>query len=130
VDIETKEQSKEWMHRHSPSKTKTFKQTSTRKLMATVFRDRKAVLMVEFMQQGTTVTSEVYCETLKELRRIIQIKRCGMLTCGVVFLRDNARPHTAARTRALLEHLNWKLLDGPPCSPDLAPSGYHLFTYL
>jgi hypothetical protein len=27
--------------------------------------DRKGVLMVEFMQQGTTITSQVYCETLK-----------------------------------------------------------------
>jgi hypothetical protein len=34
--------------------------------MATVFWDRKGVLMVEFMQQGTTVTSEVYCKTLKK----------------------------------------------------------------
>jgi hypothetical protein len=35
------------------------------KLMTSVFWDRKGVLMVEFMQQGTTITSEVYCETLK-----------------------------------------------------------------
>jgi hypothetical protein len=27
----------------------------------------------------------------------------GMMTSGVVFLHDYARPHTAARTRALLE---------------------------
>jgi hypothetical protein len=27
------------------------------------------VLMVEFMQQRTTITSEVYCKTLKKLRR-------------------------------------------------------------
>jgi hypothetical protein len=33
--------------------------------MATVFWDRKGVLMVELMQQGTTITSWVYCETLK-----------------------------------------------------------------
>jgi hypothetical protein len=42
-----------------------FTQVSARKLMATVFWDRKGVLMVEFMQQGTTVL-EVYCETLKK----------------------------------------------------------------
>jgi hypothetical protein len=61
VNGETKEQSKRWMHTNSPNKPKNFKQTlSARKLMATVFRDRKGVLMVEFMQQGTTVTSEVY----------------------------------------------------------------------
>jgi hypothetical protein len=53
-----------------------------------------------------------------------------MLTYGVVLLHENARPHTAARTRALLEHFNWELFDYRVCSPDLAPSNCHLFTYL
>jgi hypothetical protein len=53
-----------------------------------------------------------------------------MLTCGVVLLHDNALPHTAASTQALLQHFNWKLSDHPPYSPDLTPSDYHLFTYL
>jgi transposase len=54
-----------------------------------------------------------------------------MLTYGVVLLYDNARLHTAARTCALLKHLNWELFDyPPPYSPDLAPSIYHLFTYV
>jgi hypothetical protein len=53
------------MHK-SPNKLKKFKQTlSSRKLMAAAFWDRKVVLMEEFMQQGTTINSEVYCETLK-----------------------------------------------------------------
>jgi hypothetical protein len=38
---------------------------SARKLMAAVFWDRKGMLMVEFMQQGITIVSELYCETLK-----------------------------------------------------------------
>jgi histone-lysine N-methyltransferase SETMAR len=53
-----------------------------------------------------------------------------MLTYGVVLLHDNARPPTVARTRALLQHINWELFDHPPYSPDLAPSDYQLFTYL
>jgi hypothetical protein len=61
VNVETKEQSKQWMHTHSPNKLKKFKQTSARKLLATVFWDRKGVLMVEFLQQGTAITSEMYC---------------------------------------------------------------------
>jgi hypothetical protein len=66
VNVDTKEQSEQWIHPHSPNKMKKFKQTlSTRKLMATAFWDRKGVLMVEFMQQRTTIISEVYCETLK-----------------------------------------------------------------
>jgi hypothetical protein len=65
VIVETKEHPKQWMHTHSPNKPKKFKQTSARKLMAAVFWDRKGVLVVEFMQRGTTITSEVYCEALK-----------------------------------------------------------------
>jgi hypothetical protein len=39
--------------------------------MAAILWDRNGVLMVEFMQQGTSVTSEVYCETLKEQHGVI-----------------------------------------------------------
>jgi histone-lysine N-methyltransferase SETMAR len=86
--------------------------------------------MVEFMQQGTTVTSKVFCEMLKGLRRAIQKKRHGMLTSGVVLLHDNTCLHIAACTQALLEHFNWELFDHPPYSPDLAPSDYYLFYYM
>jgi hypothetical protein len=65
VNVETKEQSKKQMETHSTNKLKKFKQTlSARKLMATVFWDKERVLMVEFMQQGTAKTSEMYCKTL------------------------------------------------------------------
>jgi hypothetical protein len=47
---------------------------STRKLMATVFWDRKGVLIVEFTEQGTTMTSKAYCETLKRLHRPFRTK--------------------------------------------------------
>jgi hypothetical protein len=99
-----------------------------RKLMATVFWDRKGVLMAEFMHQGTTVTSEAYCETY--VGPAIQNKRHGMLTYGVVLLHDNVRQHTTARTRTLLEHFKWDLFDHLPYSPDLAPKHCHLLTCL
>jgi hypothetical protein len=38
---------------------------SAGKLMATVFWDWKGLLVVEFMQEGTTVMSEVCYKTLK-----------------------------------------------------------------
>jgi hypothetical protein len=58
------------MYTHSPNKLDKFKQTlSAKKLMPAVFWDRKGMLMVEFMQQGTTITSELYYETLKKLCR-------------------------------------------------------------
>jgi hypothetical protein len=53
------------MDAHTFTKPENYKQTSAGKLMATVLWDSKGVLMVEFMQQGTTITSQMYCETLK-----------------------------------------------------------------
>jgi histone-lysine N-methyltransferase SETMAR len=82
------------------------------------------------MAPGTTIMSEVYCETLNKLQRSIQNKWCQMLTKGVVFLHDNARSQTVAHTNALLviKLFIWEISDHPPYSPELAPSNYHLFT--
>jgi hypothetical protein len=84
--------------------------------------------MVEFMQQGTTIMSEVYCETLKILHNAIHNNRYGMLTSNIVLLHDNVRPHTAACPRALLEYLNWELFGHPLYSLILALSDYMCFS--
>jgi hypothetical protein len=42
--------------------------------MAKVFWDRKEVMMVEFMPEGTTLTLELYYETPKNLRMANQKK--------------------------------------------------------
>jgi hypothetical protein len=104
-------------HIHQTSQ-KNFKQMSARKLTAAVFWDRKGVLIVEFMQHGATIMSQVYCETLTKLLRAIQNKRHGMPS-GVVLLHDNAHLHTAARTQALLEHFKWEFFDQPHYSHDI-----------
>lgn len=130
VNAESKQQSMQWRHSSSP-KPKKFKQTqSQRKIMATVFWDQKGVLLVDFMEPGTTITSQVYCETLSKLRRAIQNQRRGMLRSGIVLLHDNARPHTAARTIETIQKFRWEIFHHPPYSPDLAPSDYHLFLHL
>jgi hypothetical protein len=64
LNVETKEQSKQWMCTYSPNKRKKLIPTSPRKLITAVSWDRKGVPLVVFMQQGTTMTSKVYCETL------------------------------------------------------------------
>lgn len=127
---ESKQQSMEWRHSTSPRKIK-FKQTmSARKIMCTVFWDRKGVLLVEFLPRGDTINSETYCDTLSKLRRAIQNKRRGMLTTGVILLHDNARPHVANRTQDLIRKFGWEQFEHPPYSPDLAPSDFHMFLQL
>ncbi|GBN55167.1 hypothetical protein AVEN_231701-1 [Araneus ventricosus] len=80
------------------------------------------------MTRGTTINSEVYCRTLKKLKRAIQNKRCGLLSSGVVLLHDKARPHTAIRTGEVLRKFKWDVFQHPRYNPDLAPSDFHLFT--
>jgi histone-lysine N-methyltransferase SETMAR len=53
-----------------------------------------------------------------------------MLSAGIVFLHDNARPHTARWTASLLQEFGWEVFNHPPYSPDLAPSDFHLFLHL
>ena len=48
----------------------------------------------------------------------------------IYFLPDNARPHVAKSTREKLLKLGWVTIRNPPCSPDLAPTDYHLFRSL
>lgn len=38
-----------------------------------------------------------------------------------VLLQDNVTPHTARTTQQMLQGHNFRLLDWPPCSPDLNP---------
>jgi hypothetical protein len=72
---------------------------------------------MEFMQQGTTITSEAYFKTLNKLHRAIQNKRCGMLTSSVV------HPHTAVSTWAMLEHfISAESYLTTPYNTDLTPA--------
>ena len=84
--------------------------------------------MFELLPPNTTITSDLYCNQLDRLAAQIQQKRPHH--GPVRFLHDNARPHTAVRTRQNLLELDWEVLIHPPYSPDLAPSDYHLFLSL
>ena len=76
---ESKQQSLQWRHTHSP-RTKKFKTSiSVKKIIASVFWDRKCILLVDFMPPGATINAAAYCDTLTRLRRAIQNKRRGML---------------------------------------------------
>lgn len=77
------------------------------------------------MESDTTITTVVYCEILKELRKSIKSWQRGLLTQGVVFLLGSTRLHTAAHASALLDQFKLEVFNYPPYS---LPSDYHLFT--
>ena len=80
--------------------------------------------------RGEMANAERYCETLQKLRRVIQNKRRGIVSAGVVLLHDNARPHAAGRPAHLLQEFSWEVLNYSPYSPNLIPSDFHLFLHL
>jgi len=96
--------------------------------MCTVFCDRKGVLLVDFLPQGSTTNAGVYCDTV--LHCAIQNKQRGMLSQGVVMIHDNTCPHTAAATQNPITTFRWEQFNHPPYSQDLAPSDFHLFLHL
>jgi hypothetical protein len=70
--------------------------------MCTEFWKRYGVLLIDYRPNGQIINGQVYCDTLQRLRSAVQNKRRGLLSSGVVLLHDNARPHTARLTTALL----------------------------
>jgi hypothetical protein len=74
---------------------------SADKVMATLFWDRKGVLLVDITEKGTTINAASYCATLEWLRAAIKRQRPGLLTTDVLLLHDNARPHVVAATQFL-----------------------------
>jgi hypothetical protein len=116
----------------SPNKPKKFKQTLSafQKANGNCFlgQERSADGGIHATRDNNI--RHVLQNTKKKLCMAIQNKRRGMLTYSVVFLHDNAHPHIAACTPALLEHFNWAMPDHPPYSHDLVLCDYHLFTYL
>lgn len=128
---ETKRASMQWKHADSPRTVKFKKMASFKKVMVTVFWDEKGPILIDFLPQGHTINGDRYRETLTKLRKALKDRRRpGKLSRGIEFLHDNARPHTATPTLALLEKFKWKIVPHPPYSPDLAPSDYFLFPKL
>ncbi|UYV77143.1 hypothetical protein LAZ67_14003433 [Cordylochernes scorpioides] len=77
------------------------------------------------------MNSDLYCDILvNKLKPGIRNKRRGKLSKGVLFLHDNARPHTSCKTVSTIIKLGSEVLEHPAYSPDLAPSDYFLFGLL
>ncbi|GFY24177.1 histone-lysine N-methyltransferase SETMAR [Trichonephila clavipes] len=90
ITLESKQRSMQWRNTSSPVKVKAKQTLSKRKIMTTGL----CFVLVDFMPQGTTMNSGVYCATLWKLRRALQNKRRGKLSKGVLLLHDNARSQT------------------------------------
>ena len=85
----------------------------------------------ELLYTNQTITSEVYSAQLNRFNEELQKKRPALVNRkGVILQHGNARPHVANTTLEKLKELKWEALIHLPYSPDLAPTGFHLFLSL
>jgi [histone H3]-lysine36 N-dimethyltransferase SETMAR len=127
---ETKQDSKQWTKKSESAPVKAKVVPSAGKVMATVFWDSKGILLIDYLQKGSTITGVYYASLLDQLDDAIRSKRPGLQRKSVLFLQDNAPAHKAAVVMAKLHELRYQLVDHPPYSPDLAPSDFFLFAKL
>ena len=104
--------------------------SSAGKVMASVFRDAKGIVFINYLQNGKTINGEYYAKLLKELRQAIKSKRPGKLTKSVLLHQENALAHKSLVAMSAVHDRGFELIDHPPYSPDLAPSDYFLFPNL
>lgn len=124
-------QKKCWVERGRQPETIAKPEIHQKKVMLCCWWDRKGLVHYELLREGCTVSADVYCEQLENLRDAVKLKRPELINRkGVVFQHDNARPHTSVKSRKKLAEFSWDVLPHPPYSPDLAPSDYHLFRSL
>ena len=90
-DPESKQQSKEYRHKTSPSPKKFKVFSSARKVLLTIFWDSEGVVHTEFLEQGNTVNSTKYVNTLEKLKARLRRVRSEKVS---IIHHDNARPHT------------------------------------
>ena len=86
--------------------------------------------LITFQRVKLSTNVEYYSSLLVQLKDILEEKRRGNVTKGVLFLHDNALAHWALAMQKKLAYLGFQCLDRPPYSPDVALSDYHLFPRL
>ncbi|GBN94357.1 hypothetical protein AVEN_265582-1 [Araneus ventricosus] len=86
---------------------------------------------IEYLKSGQIINSAIYSNMLIKVHDAICEKRRNEFRRKVVlFHQNNALPHVSSMTGWMLYKLEWDLMQHPPYSPDMAPSGFYLFSHL
>ena len=92
--------------------------------MATVFWDAKVIVLVDYLEHGSSITGPYYADLIGQVRAALKEKIRRKLRRGVLFHQDNAPAHTSSEALAAIRNAGFELLRHPSYSPDLAPSDF------
>ena len=126
-DPETKERSKVWALKGSDPPLKAVRSAWRKNIVLTASFDRYGIVTLDFLEEGVTINSDRYCQSLKKMKSDFRNKRRGQSCKGIRLLHDNATPHVPKKTRDSLECLEIFTIEHPPYSPDLSPCDFFLF---
>lgn len=100
-------------------------QISSGKLITTVFWDMEGILLIVYMKKCSTITREVYKETIKKLKTSVHKPyNCDQ---KIVLFHDNCRVHKARQAGELIDDCGFMEMEHTPYSPDLAPNDRYVF---
>jgi len=66
--------------------------------MASGFWDKDRILLAEYLKKGGTMTASYYTPLLDKVKQTMVSKWQGNPSKGVLFLQDNASPHSSHHT--------------------------------
>lgn len=124
--FETTQQSKHRTFSDKSASKKAKSVLSAGKIMATIFWDSKGIILLEFLEKGSTITGQYYSELLDRFDEKLKGTRTHLAKEKVLF-HHNAPAYSSGVFTAKSHELHYELLPHPPYSPDLAPCDFFLF---
>ncbi len=122
----------EWSTAQDPRPRKAIRGRSRRKTMLILYFDSHGLILCFFHDNGT-VDTDIYIESLKQMREAVRRKRPHLWRDqSFILLQDNASPHTSARTADYFFTVGMAetLWEHPQYSPDLSPCDFWVFPVL
>ena len=123
------DRSKRWVPRDQSAPSVPRQNRFGEKVMLCVWWNVEGVLHFELVPNGRAINAELYCQQLDRVYDKLKEKYPALVKRKRALLQqDNAKPHTAKKTKDKFEELDGvEILPHPAYSPDCAPSDYGLF---
>jgi hypothetical protein len=88
------------------------------------------VILLDVMQRGMTIESDVYINMLKKMWKHFQHVQPDKNLCKKLLQHNNTMTQTSVKTQEAITQLGWLVLPHPSYSPGLAPLDFQLFRLL
>lgn len=122
----------EWHHVTSPMKKKLRSMLSAGKVLASAIWNEKGITLVNFLCGGTAVISDYYSQMPRKMSEcslncVEFVQTPTLLPQPKSCLHENASPYTSVFATEAMTKFGCTVFLHSTYSPDIKPSGFHLF---